>query len=116
MQLMDCIQAISLTDGRELFQMIIPNQIMNSQGEMCISAKGKKVVVAACGPTPPNSWLIDHQQKIRPKGDTMSCLTVMTGGEYDNYAIGAEVETTSISSDNNHPSTKITDGSDQTYW
>ena len=46
----------------------------------------------------------------------MSCLTVMTGGEYDNYAIGAEVETTSISSDNNHPSTKITDGSDQTYW
>lgn len=45
-----------------------------------------------------------------------SCLTVLTGGEYDNYAIGAEVETTSVSSDNNHPASKITDGSEQTYW
>lgn len=37
---------------------------------------------------------------------------MLTGGEYDNYAIGAEVETTSVSSDNNHPASKITDGSE----
>lgn len=119
--MMDCVQAISMVDGRELFQMLVTNQIKNTQGEKCVElkgspSKGAEIVLGECAPKATNQWLIDHTDKIRYKASPTFCMTSMSGGKFDNYAIGSKVETTSQSSDNNHPDKAMTDGSNATYW
>jgi hypothetical protein len=78
--------------------------------------KGVAIILGDCAPKPSNEFIIDHSDKIRCKGGLTWCVTVVSGGKYDNYAIGAEIETTSESSDNNHPSKLMVDGSEATYW
>ena len=52
----------------------------------------------------------------RFKKDLNWCMTVMSGNEYDNYALNMKTSTTSESEDNNHPSKMAVDGMNTTWW
>jgi len=111
-----------MQDGRELFQMLVSGQVMNSQAQQCITNqagllhKNNKIVIDDCVEKVSNTWLVDHLQKLRLKADPKWCLTVVSGGVYDNYALLTPVNATSSSDDDLHPPRLAVDNLPTTYW
>ena len=125
---MECIEAIAIGDGREIWTLQNNFQITSYVGGKCIElADGEtnddsRIQINDCWNSNGagdgrDKWIMDHTGLTRVYKDQSKCMTVVTNSELENLCLNnANTFASSTLNDGQHEAHMAVDGLDDNYW